>query len=171
MDNRIRSNVHDINDFSREPSDVPKGPRPGDPAPQLARPISGASIGERIKLRLEAMNMDATEAARRAGMKRPGTIYEWISGRTPQPRSESLAKLAEVLGMTVDELLGIAEGQEPPFEEWKAFLAELAKRNDVLSDGEWRALAGFAWPADTKPTVIGYEMLLTVVRKATQPRN
>jgi transcriptional regulator with XRE-family HTH domain len=148
-----------------------KEPRRSDPSPQLARPISGASIGERIKLRLEAMNMDATEAARRAGMKRPGTIYEWISGRTPQPRIEHLAKLAEVLEMTTDELLGIAEGQQPPFGEWAEFLAKLEERGDELAEGERRALSSFAWPDGTAPTVDGYESLLVVVRKKTRVRN
>lgn len=141
-----------------------------DPQPQLAREmVSGASIGNRIGARLEQLGWGASDLARALGIERLATAHEWVADKY-EPSAVYLRQLPGVLEMTLEELLGIAEGQEPPFDSWKEFVSQLGEKGDTLSRLESRALRSFAWPTDQEPTVAGYFMLLGVVRQGTKKR-
>jgi transcriptional regulator with XRE-family HTH domain len=107
------------------------------------------------------------ELARALGHRDQSQVSKWISG-TKEPGSGSLRRVAEILAVTVDELLGVAEGQEPPFEAWQEFLATDAGQS--MTPGERRALCAFAWPPELEPTVSGYVALLGAMRVGTRPR-
>lgn len=146
------------------------GRRPTDPAPQLARRlVSGASIGSRIAARLEQLGWGASDLARALEIERLATVYEWIADKY-EPSAGYLRQLPGVLEMTLEELLGVAAGQDPPFDAWREFVSQLGERGDSLTSDESRALRSFAWPHGEEPTVAGYVMLLGVVRQGTKPR-
>lgn len=99
------------------------------------------------------------------GMRRPGTFYDWVDGKQ-LPSLDYLPDLVRVLGMTAEELMGIAAGQNPPFATWHVFLAGLEARGEKLTEGERAALAGLPWPSGREPTVTSYEMALAAIRTA-----
>jgi transcriptional regulator with XRE-family HTH domain len=137
-----------------------------DPAPseKLNRPlVAGASIGERIEARLKQTGMSQVELARRLGIDRVQTVNDWIAGRQ-NPRAEHLRLMRAVLEMTIDELLGVADGQDPPFEAWGTFRGELEKNGDRLAPDEERALKSIFWPEGKEPTVFGYQSQLALLR-------
>jgi transcriptional regulator with XRE-family HTH domain len=121
--------------------------------------VSGATIGERIATRLDQLGWSQAELARRLGIERKGTVGDWIRGRQ-DPSADYLRRLSVVLEMTLEELLGVADGQDPPFAAWAVFL-ETPEGLSVTPD-ERRALASFMWPSE--PTATQYAMLLGVVR-------
>lgn len=127
--------------------------------------VRGTAVGDRIEAARLRSGMTKSEVGRATG-KGYRKIQAWITGES-EPRGEHLALLAEVLGVTADELLGIADGQEPPFAAWAEFL-ETEQGRSVTAD-ERRALAGLPWPAGTQPTVASYQIALAAVR-STVPR-
>lgn len=147
---------------SVSPSDV-------DPtlAPQLARPVSGTSIGERIAAIRKSRGLSKSELARKLWPDQEPPRYRMIhrwedEGKVPEP--ESLRRLAEVLGVTIEELMGVAAGQDPPFEAWPKFLeTDEAK---AMTDNQRRALAGFWW-GDREPTVASYKAMLLAFAVST----
>lgn len=72
--------------------------------------------------------------------------------------------------MSVDELLGMAEGQEPPFAAWREFLEKLKERSDALTKRERRKLVMMDFEEDEEPTVTTYELQLTTFRTTLQKR-
>jgi transcriptional regulator with XRE-family HTH domain len=124
--------------------------------------VRGASIGERIESARLRSGLTKTEVGRAIG-KGYRKVQSWITGEAA-PSAENLRKLAEVLGVTVDELLGVAEGQDPPFGAWGAFLQ--TAEGQSLTPHERRALAGLPWAPGTQPTVASYHIALAAVRSA-----
>lgn len=70
--------------------------------------------------------------------------------------------MARVCGVTIEELLGVATGQAPPWESWAVFLD--TREAETMTGSERMALQSFAWPSE--PSVSQYLMLLAVVRMA-----
>jgi transcriptional regulator with XRE-family HTH domain len=141
----------------------PRGVDPVEGENPTRPPVVGASIGERLGARLEQMGISQKELARRLGMDREQTINDWIKGRQ-NPRAEHLQLLRVVLQMTIDELLGVADGQDPPFEAWSVFRGELERNGDHLERDEERALKSILWPEGKEPTVFGYQSQLALLR-------
>ena len=137
--------------------------------PRARAPVAGRTVGERINARLEQLGMSQRELARRMGIDRPQTINDWISGRQ-DPRAHHLRLLRSVLEMTLDELLGVADGQEPPFQAWRPFVAELAAEGDTLTRDEERGLKSILWPDGKEPTVFGYRQALALMRTGVRTR-
>lgn len=131
--------------------------------------MSGATIRERIAARLAVTGEPALHG-RRVSPSRPGNIYDWLNGRQ-KPDAETIPVLARELGMTVNELLGIAAGQEPPFAAWHEFLDVLERRGDKLDELHRQTLAAVPWPPKTQPTVASYEMMLAALRATMAPRD
>jgi len=131
-----------------------------------AKPIRGATLGARIYAARTRAGLSKADVQRAMGLKTWHMVHWWETDKH-EPRGYGvLRKLAEVLRVTPEELLGIAEGQEPPFEAWEAF-----KRTPTyaeLSDGQRRALRGFAWPPGEVPTVESYRWLVESL-KTTRP--
>lgn len=119
------------------------------------------SSGEADVARLKRAIEDAT-----GGTVRWQTVQYWVLGRSV-PTGERAAALARVLGMTLDELLGVAAGQDPPFAAWREFLA--SPEGQSMTPGERRTLQAIAWPPGTEPTTAAYAVVLAGVR-LTRPR-
>lgn len=128
--------------------------------------VVGGNVGERIDAARRAAGLSKSELARAIG-KPVAMVSKWISG-TKDPSPGSLRLLAEVLPVSVDELIGVAEGQEPPFDAWREFLDTEAGKS--MNDGERRALRAFNWPSELEPTVSGYVALLGAMRVGSRPR-
>ncbi len=63
-----------------------------------------STIGQRIKELRELHNMKIKELSDKSGVGQ-STISEIETGKAKNPKSETLSKLAKVLGVTVDDLL------------------------------------------------------------------
>lgn len=138
-------------------------------APTTPQPLGGvADIGRRIAEAREGLGLNKAELARRIG-KSWRLLHKWEEG-DQNPDRESLALLARELGMTIEELMGIAAGQDPPFAAWGAFLIEVESEGDALSDDEARALRSIVWPTGREPTVRGYWNALGTIRTGTRRR-
>lgn len=125
----------------------------------------GGDIGERISDAIERSGLSKSEVGRRIGTKYR-VVHTWTTG-TKVPGGDYLHKLAQVLGVSIDELLGVAHGQDPPFAAWSEFLA--TTEGGSMTEGERRTLQSMAWPPGRAPTVAAYQIALAAVR-ATQPR-
>lgn len=97
-----------------------------------------------------------------------GTVNNWTRDEVV-PGGDNLRRIAEVTGVTLDELLGVATGQEPPFPAWKRFLDQLESEGIEMSADQRRALASIAWPPGEEPTVASYQAMLAGLR-TTKPR-
>lgn len=149
---------------NRSPAIVPLGKK----ANQVRRPVSGGSIGERIAARLEELGISKAELIRRMGKDfRDATLHEWIREEY-EPTAGYLGRLATGLEMTLEELIGVAEGQRPPFAAWDGFLA--TDEGKSCSPDELRSLASVYWGRGREPTVYGYQQQLAALRVGTKPR-
>lgn len=120
------------------------------------------------------MNERIDEAARRAGVsttqlaKAAGVTWaaakRWRQdppkGSIPQP--ENMAAIAEVCGVTIEEIMGVAAGQAPPFPAWERFLDTPTGRE--LAPAHRRTLAALPWPPGQQPTVAAYLMAAEALR-------
>jgi len=147
--------------------------RPHDPQHQLASP-QGASIAERIRHRLRELGWKPLTLGKLVSPTRPGNVYDWLGkpakngkpAKPPRqdPSAETLIAIARELGMSTDELLGMAAGQEPPFAAWGEFMTRLEERGDSLSDRERKKMVLDHFEADEEPDVAYYERKLVSVR-------
>jgi len=135
-----------------------KPPRPGT--------LPGATIGERINAAISKAGISQSELARRIG-KDPPSVNKWVRG-VKEPEAGSLMLIAGALGVTVDELLGVVEGAEPPFAAWGEFVS--TPEGASITAAESRALRTIAWQPGKEPTVAGYLMMLAGLRGGTRPR-
>lgn len=90
------------------------------------------------------------------------TVDDWWQGRVV-PGRHNLQKLGEVFSVTLDDLLGVAEGQDPPFEAWKDFLETEQGRS--ASEEELTALRSIYWKG-RRPNVASYLVVLQGIRSA-----
>jgi transcriptional regulator with XRE-family HTH domain len=137
-----------------------------DDKPPRVGTLPGHTIGERINAALLRAGVSQAELARRIGKSAPN-VNRWARG-SKEPEPGSLVLIAGALGVTVDELLGVAEGQEPPFAAWREFLA--TPEGASITAAESRALRTIAWQPGHEPTVAGYLMMLAGLRGGTRPR-
>lgn len=138
------------------PDDVPTDPDGVPPAASLQ--------ARRIEEAIKRSGLSKSEVARRLKTSYV-TVNRWTTGES-RPSARFLRALPEVVGMTLEELLGVAEGQDPPFESWQQFVA--TPEGSGMSPGERRALQGLPWPPGTTPTVSSYLVALTAVRSAVR---
>lgn len=130
------------------------------------RPLRGATLGERLvdaleqASFLEGTKVTKAELARRLGV-RWATVHDWTSNTTA-PSAEHLRQIAEVMPVDLEELLGVAAGQDPPFEAWPAFLATAEGRG--ITAEERRSLQGIPWQRGREPTVASYQIALASLR-------
>jgi transcriptional regulator with XRE-family HTH domain len=96
--------------------------------------LRGATLNERID--------EACEARWRKGLATPS--------------GANLRRIAEVTGVTPEQLLGIYDGFEPPFAAWLEFKRLPAFQ--ALGEKQRRFLAVLPWPPGVEPTVAGYLM-------------
>jgi transcriptional regulator with XRE-family HTH domain len=126
---------------------------------QSAEPSSDLVIlGARIARAVREKGLTQTDVARTLGV-RNATVGDWVAGRFA-PRGDNLRRLAEVLGMTADELLDVTAGGDPPFASWAAFI----ERHPELDDRARSFLRRLPWPDGHVPTVATYEIMLATFR-------
>jgi len=90
------------------------------------------------------------------------TAQYWVEAKNKQlPRPHNLRRIAEALGMTLEQLIGAATGREPETEAWRAF-AE-SDLGASMTQGERQALASMLWP-NGDPDVAAYRMVLMTLR-------
>jgi hypothetical protein len=132
--------------------------------PTVRKPLQGSSVGERIADALAQRSKEQGNTrqwlAKQLGT-RWQTVDDWIDGKH-EPR-RFIRRIAEVLGVTTDELLGVAEGQEPAFDSWGAFLS---KEGHSLTDEERRSLRAMWWPPGKRPSLASYQIALAALRSA-----
>ena len=92
------------------------------------------------------------------------TVHAWETAKYV-PKADTLKKICQVLGVEIEQLLGVAGGQEPDFDAWRQFL-ETAE-GQSMSVEEADALRAFNWPSNKAPTLLSYAQLLSVIRLAS----
>lgn len=127
--------------------------------------MQGETLGARIAdaIQLVGSNKNRVATQMNVGWQ---TVQQWTLDKSA-PTVDNLRLLSEVLGVTLDELVGVAVGQEPPFEAWRAFLSTVDGQS--ITPGERRALQAIYWPPGTEPTVASYMIVLGGIR-AVIPR-
>lgn len=158
--------------MAKRQSKKPRGVSADEAAARAAR------VGERIRERMRERGMvddagryESSELARRVGalskkVPRSATVAEWIHGRSV-PSADYDRQLAEVLGMTLDELAGIALDQEPQTEAWLAFKASAVYATATAD--ELQELRRRTAPRGHSFVPGYYEMELTMLRSMTRP--
>lgn len=127
--------------------------------------MDAKAFGKRLRALMESHDINQRDLSRVTGA-RPATVGEWYHGRSV-PGWSYLGQIAEVLHVTIEELLGIAEGQEPPYEAWREF--RQTHQGQSLNEEEVRALKLLAWPQGTEPTVASYQIALQALRSTETP--
>lgn len=128
--------------------------------------LQGTTITERVVDAIRQAGVtNKSELARQIGCSYR-LLHAWMTGEK-RPGRKHLPALADALGVTIEELLGVADGQDPPFSAWTAF--ESTAEGQGMSDGERRALQSLAWPPGRAPTVASYQIALAALR-STVPR-
>ncbi len=122
-------------------------------------PPDPATLGGRIRQAREGKGLKIAHVARALGAEWL-TVQNWENDKSAPGTPERVAKLAEVLGMTVEEMLGVAAGQEPPFAAWASF----ASAHPEITDDERKALKSIVWPTGHVPTIEAYSVMLTAIR-------
>lgn len=116
-------------------------------------------FGLRVLEGMRRADISKAELARRID-KPWRTVHEWIVGGQ-NPGMENVKLLARELPMTLEELLGVAAGQNPPYNAWLPFLE--TEEGKSMNEAERRALQAFDW-ADDVPSVADYVSLLNARR-------
>lgn len=125
--------------------------------------VAGVSIGDRIRLARERAGLSKSELGRAVGSSYR-LVHRWEIDEQA-PSADYLRRIAGALHVTIEELLGVAAGQDPPFKAWHVFLE--TPEGVGLSADERRALQSIAWPSGVEPTVIAYAMMLSAIRLAS----
>ncbi len=66
--------------------------------------MKGIAVGKRLRELRESKGLTQEELGKRAGLHRVH-VTQWESGRYPDPRLETLRRLAKALGVSLGELL------------------------------------------------------------------
>lgn len=108
----------------------------------VERPISGRDFKERLNAAITRRGWNTTKFSEEMG-KTWAAVQRWQKGRAQPGDLETLRLIAEKLKVTTDELLGVAIGQDPPFEAWQKFLA--TEEGQSMTPDERRTLASIGW--------------------------
>jgi transcriptional regulator with XRE-family HTH domain len=128
--------------------------------------VSGGSIGDRIAAARERRGLSKSDLGRAIG-KNYRMVQKWETGEV-LPERDSIRLVAQVLAVTIEELLGVGEGQDPPFAAWAEFLA--TPEGAAMTPGERRMMQSLAWPPGREPTLAGYLMMLAALRGGSRER-
>lgn len=135
------------------------------PITETTGPVSGATYGERIAVALKRAGKTKQWLADAINVQWQ-TVHSWTTGKH-EPDGANIAAAAEALEMTPAELLGVLDGQDPPFAAWSTFLS--TSDGQSITPEERRSLAAIPWPKGRQPTVASYQVALTSLR-TTEPR-
>lgn len=122
--------------------------------------MQGATLGARLLDAIDLRGTNMNRVAKAIGVQWQ-TVQHWTLDKS-KPSADNLRLLSEVIGVTIEELLGVAAGQDPPFEAWGAFL--LTVDGQSMAEPERRSLQAIPWPPGSEPTVASYMMALATIR-------
>ena len=131
------------------------------PEPPDRGPLPGGTLGARIYNARLRKKLSKAELSRRLGLKTWHMLHWWESDKH-KPGEKNIRLLATELDVTADELLGLAEGQEPDYAAWRAFKETPSYAE--LSEGQRRSLRIFDWPAGFQPTLESYRWLVEALK-------
>lgn len=115
-----------------------------------------AHLGARVRARMEALGLDGESGVKElcervvahlpegASPPRWQTVQFWVQGRS-LPREDYQVPLAKALGVTLEELIGVALGHEPNSRGWAAFVA--SPLGQTMTPEERAVLAAHREPA------------------------
>lgn len=127
---------------------------------QLPLLPEGRDVAERIDDVRKRFGLSKSEFCRQAGIDY--RLYaHWMAG-TKDVGRHSLAKIAGTFPVTLEELMGVAEGQDPPYPAWKEFLVTDDAKG--MSTDERRSLQIMRWLEGTEPRVWHYHNALALLR-------
>jgi transcriptional regulator with XRE-family HTH domain len=94
--------------------------------------IMNRKIGKLIQERRELLGLSLEDVAKEVGVVRT-SIFRWEHGETRTIRSSHIQKLSIVLGLSIEELLGIKEPKGDPeiIKYRQSIRKELRKINDI----------------------------------------
>lgn len=112
-----------------------------------------AKLWERIRDLQERKDVSSTQLAKAADVTWH-TAQRWAlpperGGSVPEARQ--LPAIARELGVTIDELMRVYDGHEPPYESWQAFRETDTFRR--LNERQRRLVAAHPWDDDEEPTL------------------
>ena len=123
--------------------------------------IQGDTFGERLLDAIEKSGHTRSDLAKDI-RKSWNHIHLWCTDKV-LPKSDSLKDIAEALGVSLNELLGLNLEEDPPLESWREFL--LTEEGQGLSETERLALVHLWWPSHLgDPTVFSYQLALQAIR-------
>lgn len=120
----------------------------------------GAPLGERVRQYREAIHYSLSDLARESGVSR-SYLYQVESGES-SPTQEKLLALANALGVTVPELLGLQEEAVDVPDSLHAFAAE-----DNLPEGDVRMLARINYRGKRPTSIEGWRLLYMAIKTTT----
>ncbi len=123
--------------------------------------LDRVAIGLRIRAAFAASGKRKSRLSKEVGVSWQ-TVHDWVRGER-LPDQVHLPLLAKALGVTPEQLLGVAVGQNPPFAAWATFADTPEGR--TMTEDERRELAAHPW-IGRHPTVLSYQLLLVAVRSA-----
>jgi len=75
-------------------------------------PKPTSTIGQRLKFEMKKRGISSAELAKQAAVK-TSFLYDVISGKSAHPSTITLARVAETLGVNLEELVGGSGGETP----------------------------------------------------------
>ncbi|MCC6873516.1 MAG: helix-turn-helix domain-containing protein [Sandaracinaceae bacterium] len=125
----------------------------------------GPTLGQRIASARAAAGLNRNQLARALGTSWQH-VDHWEKGRT-QPSLESVRRIAEVLGVSVDYLMGLRDQPERSSSALERFLLELAPSDMTAEEEQWLRAA----PLPLSATPQQYLQLLESVRGVGAPKS
>lgn len=99
------------------------------------------SFGQRLLQIRKAMGLTQTELGKRIGVSQ--RIIHHYENKAEYPPTQKLIELAQALGMSVDELLGIDGGNDDGYQNIKPALAKKLRKASQLPSSDIKALSTF----------------------------
>jgi transcriptional regulator with XRE-family HTH domain len=127
--------------------------------------LLGGSLAERIDEACHEAGVNTTQLAAACDVTFAAAA-RWRKGRS-EPHGKNLRRIAEVCRVSVDELLGVMDGQEPPFTAWRQFA--LTEAFSGLSASQRKFVARLPWPEGQQPTLAAY-LIAAEMARLTEPR-
>lgn len=150
-------------------SETPGRVQPMDRARFVAERIRDAM---RKKGWVDGERLDIKRLAQAVGTDRYQTAQRWIGGSgasvdpkllNKQPPRAYLLRIAEALDMTINDLIGIAMGEEPKTAAWRELLEEQERRGTPVTETERASLAAIQW-VHGAPDLGAYRAVLAAIR-------
>lgn len=128
--------------------------------------VMETNTADRIRIARERAGLNRNQAALALGVS--WQHYDsWENGKR-NPTAESLRKVAEVFGVSLDELVGLTEQSGQSSQELDAWLEEASALGVNPTQGETAWMRSMQFPPGVDPSSALYGALLGTLRLYTQ---